>query len=144
MDSPSGVDISRNSPDVSYSVQLRNIYTADTPEGKILRFALNSLVENTIDEVVSLTAFNMRKLSLITRNTELRWLLVNKRLMIKCPSCGNELKSNCARYKCFQCDQTSMIHSLILTDICESCASFKKSCQGPGHNLMSPIVSINR
>jgi len=142
--SPKDDNTPRDSHGIYYSIQLRKIYISDTPEGKILRFVLNNLVENVIDEVVSLTSSNMRKIALITKSTELRWLMVNKRLEIKCPSCGNDIRSSCARYKCFQCDQISMVSSPQLMTICDSCVSYKKSCVGPGDNLMDPIISLSR
>jgi len=110
------------------------------------RFAFSLLAEDIIDEIVTTTNERIGAVAKITRNTELRWLYISRRLNIRCPTCSSPIHSNCGKFKCFKCGQSSTIKSHLIGEICRGCKSLSVECSGLAslHELPSPCVHLNK
>lgn len=121
--------------------QLRKITEEDGKVSKILLFSLQRLAEDVKDGLVSMDSESKRILTNITKNTELRWEWISKRLKIRCPECATELNGWCARFKCYVCGEELMLQSKTLHNICETCPSYKNTCGGSmDDSLEEPLV----
>ncbi len=78
----------------------------------------------------------------ITRDTELRWRRLSRRLFFRCSSCSAILNvSECGRFECKVCDEIMMIDSKVLNNICSSCISYNTSCPGNlGKTFSAPKI----
>lgn len=101
----------------------------------VLQQALNRLADDVVDQVIVTDEEAKHILRRLTRNPELRWIHLLKRLRIRCPECMNRLDNTdttCARFSCYKCGETVMVHWKSLRGICQTCISFHDgSCKGP-------------
>jgi len=124
---------------------LKQVLDTDQVLKKLVEYSLNNTVDAVAEHLLVMNDEFLKKLIRLTRSTELRWVNVLKGLRIRCPECGGVLKGDCAKFKCYTCEEQLMVRSEVLHDICKRCKAYNNKqedpCYGPfKEELQEPII----
>lgn len=121
------------------------IHKPQSPLEILVSKALMDLIEEVGMHNVALSSELEDALVSISKDSQIRWNRLGKRLDFYCSSCGSKLNpSSCGKFECRVCDDVMMIPAKSLNKICSNCPSYKSECPGNLEHDFDGVVIRNK